>query len=232
MPRRDDVFQNNDYYHIYNKTIDRRNVFATDMIAREFITTFLYYRSIKSHLRYSKYKLLDSSLQDNLWRQVICKKYFRVQIVAYCIMPNHYHFLIKQVRDNGIVTFMANILNSITRYFNILNKRRGPIFLTQFKSKKIYTEEQLVYVSRYIHTNPFASSLVDRIEDVFTYPYSSFLSYIKRRSEQISSEVVMQYFGNKIQNYKNFVINNADEQKEIEYIKYTDKWSKWLYCLY
>lgn len=226
MPRREDVFQNNDYYHIYNKTIDKRNVFELDMVAREFISTFLYYRSTRSHLRYSRSKLLDASLQDDLWRQVMIEKYFRVQIVAYCIMPNHYHFLVKQVQDSGIITFMANTLNSITRYFNILNKRRGPIFLTQFKSKKIYTEEQLIYVSRYIHTNPFASSLVGRIEDVFTYPYSSFPSYMGGNSDKIYGEIVTQYFGNKIEGYKNFIINNADEQKELEYIKYTDKWSK------
>lgn len=226
MPRRGEAFQNNDYYHVYNKTIDKRNVFESNTVAREFITTFLYYRSTKSRLRYSRYKLLEASLQNDLWRQVMIEKYFRIQIVAYCIMPNHYHFLIKQVQDNGIVIFMAKTLNSITRYFNILNKRRGPIFLTQFRSKKIYTEEQLVYISRYIHTNPFASSLVDQVEDVFTYPHSSFLSYVSGNCDKTYSEVVMQYFGNKIENYKDFVINNADEQKEIEYIKYTDKWSK------
>lgn len=226
MPRREDVFQNNNYYHLYNKTIDKRRIFASDMVAREFITTFLYYRSAKSRLRYSKYKLLTSSLQNALWRQVMVEKNFRVQIVAYCIMPNHYHFLIKQVQDSGIITFMANTLNSITRYFNILNKRRGPVFLTQFKSKKIYTEEQLIYVSRYIHTNPFASSLVDQVEGVFTYPHSSFPSYGGGNADKIYNETVMQYFGNNVESYKDFVINNADEQKEIEYIKYTDKWSK------
>ncbi len=225
MPSRKDNFQNNDYYHIFDKTIDHRNIFASSQIAYEFMRTFLYYRSKKVQLRLSKYKLLDSLKQKEIWSEILLQKDFHVDIVSYCLMPNHYHFLLKQLHHNGIQVFMAKILNSITRYYNILNRRKGPIFLTQFRSKKIYTIEQLIYVSRYIHTNPYADSVVDTIEDIFRYPYSSIKAYLhKGNSEKIAREVALDYFGNDSNKYKKFIIKNADEQKEIEYLKYTEKW--------
>lgn len=225
MPSREDIFQNNNYYHIFDKTIDNREIFALPKLAYEFIRTFIYYRSKKATLRFSKFKSLDLPLQEERQSEIMLKKDFQIGIVSYCLMPNHYHFLLKQLQKNGIRFFMAQILNSFTRYYNILNKRKGPIFLTQFRSKKIYTEEQLIYVSRYIHTNPFASYVVDTIEDIFNYPYSSIKAYLQKENlEKIDREVVLNYFGNNPQKYKEFIIKNADEQKEHKYLKYTEKW--------
>lgn len=225
MPSRKEIFQNNSYYHIFDKTIDDREIFVLPRLACEFIRTFIYYRSKKAVLRFSKFKSLDISLQEKRWNKILLKKDFQVDIVSYCLMPNHYHFLLKQLRKGGIRFFMAQILNSFTRYYNILNKRKGPIFLTQFRSKKIYTEEQLVYVSRYIHTNPFASSVVDTIEEIFNYPYSSIKAYLqKKNNEKIDTGSILNYFRNNPQKYKEFIIKNASEQKEMKYLKYTEKW--------
>lgn len=225
MPIREDIFQNNCYYHIFDKTIENKNVFSSKIIANEFIQTFLYYRSEKAKLRLSKYKLLQPETQENLLKELINRDSFKIDIVSYNLMPNHYHFLIKQLRDRGIITFMANILNSITRYFNILNKRKGPIFLTQFRSKKIYTDEQLVYVSRYIHTNPYADGVVNEIGEIFDYPYSSIKPYLGLRNiEKINTQDVLSYFGNDINRYKDFIIKNADDQKEHKYLQHIGKW--------
>ena len=228
MPLREDVFENNGYYHIFDKTIDDIMVFSSPKIAYEFISTFLYYRSNRASLRYSKYKKLVPTLKRNLERLISYGKYFKVNILAYCIMPNHYHLLLQQTHHGGIQTFMANTLNSITRFYNLLHNRKGPIFLTQFKSKKIHTEEQLVYVSRYIHTNLFASSIVKRKGDIFVYPYSSIHSYLRNSNNQyiITKNKILTYFGNDKETYMDFIIKNADRQKEIEHLKYTKNWLK------
>lgn len=136
MPTREETFQNNCYYHVFDKTIDKIPIFLTDKVACKFINIFLYYRSNKSTIRYSKLKELDEETRKNKLKESLCKKNFQTDIISYCLMPNHYHFILKQLQDNGIKTFMTNISNSITRYFNILNKRKGPIFLTQFRAKK------------------------------------------------------------------------------------------------
>ncbi|MDO8610294.1 MAG: transposase [bacterium] len=225
MPSRKDVFHNNCYYHIFDKTIDHKEIFSLSKFARHFIQTFLYYRSKKSILRFSKMKLLDRYKQNDIWNEIMLQNYFQVDIVSYCLMPNHYHFLLKQLKENGIRIFMSQILNSITRYYNVLNKRKGPVFLTQFRSKKIYTVEQLVYVSRYIHTNPYADSLVGSIEEIFNYSYSSIGSYLTNVNKcKIAIDDVLDYFGNKPEKYKDFIIKNADDQKDFEYLKYSEKW--------
>lgn len=223
MPSRYDVFTNGAFYHIFNKTIENIQIFSTDAIAREFEKTFLYYRSTKIKLRFSLFKKLDYEMQKNAWIKFLFKKDFKVDILSYCLMPNHYHFLLRQVQDKGIQKFMANILNSITRYYNILNDRKGPIFLTQFKSKRIYTEEQLVYVSRYIHTNPYAGSLTNK-NGIFTYPYSSIQSYINGINPyKISTQEVLNYFLNKRDKYRGFILKNAEDQKEKNFVKYTKR---------
>lgn len=77
-------------------------------------------------------------------------------------MPNHYHFLIKQIQENGITEFMHKLDTSYTMYFNLNNKRSGRLFENTFKAKMIDTDEVLLHVSRYIHLNPVIKGLIER----------------------------------------------------------------------
>ncbi len=224
MPSRTDVFYNDGIYHIFDKTIDNIPIFSSDKIANEFIRTFLFYRSVKLPYRFSKFKDLDMKTKKIKWEEIMKREYFKVEILSYCLMPNHYHLLIKQVKEDGIKTFMANILNSITRYYNIFNERKGPVFLTQFKSNQIKSEEQLVYVSRYIHTNPFASSLTD-IKGIFSYPFSSIDVFLEEgnNKNRIYTDSILNYFKNNRKKYANFILKNAEDQKMRHWVKYIDK---------
>lgn len=225
MPSRNDAFGNGGIYHIFDKTIDNILIFSKDKIAYEFINTFLYYRSLFSTYRLSYFKKLDDRSKELKWNKIMYKKYFKVDILSFCLMPNHYHLLLKQLSTNGIKTYMANILNSITRFYNVINNRKGPVFLTQFKSNKVISEEQLVYVSRYIHTNPYAGSLTD-INGIFTYRFSSINAYMENQNNKykIDTNTILNFFNNKRNKYKGFIIKNADEQKAREWVKYTEKW--------
>lgn len=89
-----------------------------------------------------------------------------LEIISYCLMPNHFHLLVKQVIDHGIVKCLNNFSNSYTRYFNIRHDRVGPLFQGRFKAVRIETDEQLLQVSRYIHLNPVASSLIEETKVV------------------------------------------------------------------
>ncbi|MDO8590874.1 MAG: transposase, partial [bacterium] len=98
-----------------------------------------------------------------------------VDITAFCLMPNHFHILLRQVKDNGISRFAKLISDSYTKFFNTAHERVGPLFQGQFKAVHIETEDQLLHLSRYIHLNPLISSIV-REKDFLNYPWSS-LSY-------------------------------------------------------
>lgn len=223
MPSRYDVFYNGGIYHIYDKTLDGRRIFSQDL-CQEFVNTFCYYRSeLSSKLRYSLFKKLPYDIYNSRWEEIFYNKYFIVDILAFCLLPNHYHFLIKQLKDKGVIKFMSNISNSLTRYYNSRNQRKGPIFLPQFRSKRITSQEDLIYVSKYIHTNSYAHAVVKNPEDIFAYPYSSIKSYISSTNTlKINTDKVMYSFGNNAQKYKQFILKNAEDQKMRELVKYTD----------
>ena len=120
---------------------------------------------------------------------------------------------------------MSKIINSITRFYNSKNKRKGPVFLPQFRSRRILSVEQLAYTSRYIHTNVYAHGFVTSQDEIFSYPYSSIGSYLQNENPlKIDTIPVLSYFSNNRERYKKFIINNAEDQKMREIVKYTNRW--------
>ena len=140
-------------------------------------------------------------------------------------MPNHFHLLLKQKKEKGIIRFMSDTVNSVTRFYNILHERKGPIFLPQFKSRQIHTREQLIHVSRYQHLNPYSAGIVKNIEDLLTYPLSSFNEYSDQKFTNLcNAEIVLREFNWNKNKYQDFVFSNAEHQKMLEHVKYVEKW--------
>jgi putative transposase len=140
----------------------------------------------------------------------------RVQIIAYCFMPTHFHFILKQLEDDGISKFLNNTLNSYTRYFNTKYKRKGPLW--QGRSKKILvdSDEQLLHLTRYIHLNPTTSYLVDKPED---WRHSSYNEYINNSETKLKACKYDDILGINIKEYRNFVENTIDYQRDLKRIK-------------
>jgi len=91
-------------------------------------------------------------------------------------MPDHYHFLLKIIKDNSFSKFIGDVENSFTRYFNIKFDWKGPLWQNSFKAVEIRSNEQLLHVSRYIHLNPTTSRLVDSPEDWIFSSYKDFIT--------------------------------------------------------
>jgi putative transposase len=144
-----------------------------------------------------------------------------VDVISYCLLPNHFHLLLKQLTDNGISKFVGNFQNSYTRYFNIRHDLQGALFIPQFKAVLVETEEQLLHLSRYIHLNPYTSALVNPLGKVIDYPYSSFGGVLGKRKDKIitGANVILSHFKNK-NGYKEFTLKQADYQKRLHKIKH------------
>lgn len=142
-----------------------------------------------------------------------------VSILSFCLMPNHFHFLIKQLKDNGIKRFLSNFQNSYTKYFNTKNVRKGSLLLDQFKAVRIETDEQLIHVSRYIHLNPYTAYIVKSLDELENYPWSSFKEFIDGQKDIADIEVVLSYFKN-IKDYKIFMYDQASYQRKLDAIKH------------
>lgn len=226
MPSRRDIFTNGNIYHIFNKTIDHKKIFTQTTNTDRFFDLIRYYRSIKSKLRYSRFKQLPDKLKKRIEEQITFEKYFKIELLAYNLMPNHFHLLVKQIKNGGIVRSITDILNAFTRYFNVKENRLGSLFLTQFKSKVMMSREQLMHTGRYIHINHYSSGIVDSLEDIVDYPYSSLKEYLAPDPNNLcNTELMLAEFNNSREQYKKFILNHADYQKNLEIIKHTIKWS-------
>jgi len=139
-----------------------------------------------------------------------------VEIICYCLMPNHFHFLLKQTTDNGIREFVRKATDSYAKYFNILHDRTGPLFQGNFKAVRIENNNQLLHVSRYIHLNPVTAYLT---EEPSEYRWSSYREYAENISRICSKDIVLSQFRSP-RAYQRFVIDLADYTKKINRIEH------------
>lgn len=207
---RDTQFVNGEYYHVFNRGVDKRKIF---LLYGHYVR---FTRTIKNILN------TGSATERHICNQSLALKY-KVKILNYCLMPNHYHFLIQQIGDQGITVFMHNLNTSYTKYFNLNNKRSGRLFEYTFKAKLIDSDELLLHISRYIHLNPLLNGLAPSLD---LYPWSSYLDYINPiRKTFCDTQNILQNFDNQIEKFREFTesqINYGKLLKEAEYSKDED----------
>ena len=192
--------------------------------ADHFLKLISYYRSEKASISYSDLKRLDKTSSDALLKTTKIKKYFKVNLLIYTLMPNHFHLLIMQNQEGGIIKFYSDIINSLTRSFNLKHDRGGPIFLQNFKSKMIVNDESLTHESRYAHLNPLTGGVVKNLEDLRNYKWSSYGAYIGDIDNDLAdTKPVLELFNFDKKRYRNFVESNAGYQKFLERIKKREK---------
>ena len=134
-----------------------------------------------------------------------------VEIISLCLMPNHYHLTLKQLRENGVSIFMHRIGTSYTGYFNIRQERSGRLFETSFKAVRVESEEQLIHLSRYQHINPHSLDLTPK--ELVNYSWSSLPAYLgKKEPSFVNPEMVLSAF-KKTESYLKFVLGEIAESE-------------------
>lgn len=131
-------------------------------------------------------------------------------------MPNHFHFLIKQLKDNGISSFISQLTNSYTKYFNTKYTRVGALLQGTFKAVHIESDEQLIHLSRYIHLNPIVSGLT---KDLNTYEWSSYLEYMSDMAFYSSPQEILNFFSSP-KKYREFVEAQVEYGTSLEILKH------------
>jgi putative transposase len=215
---RQTVFANNYFYHAFNRGAGRQPTFKTKKDYKRAIITLDYYQYEKPSLRLAKALILSKDEKERFFEN-LKKQPKQAEIISYCLMPNHFHLLLKQKIKNGIPRFLSNFSNSYTRYFNTKRNRVGSLFQGIFKAVRIETDEQLIHVSRYIHLNP-ATSLIIREEELDVYPWSSFPEYLNPKIERICNQREILGFFPYRKAYRKFVYNQIDYAKRLEEIKH------------
>lgn len=209
-----------EYYHLFNRGNAYQPIFLNIRDYRRFLTTLDYYRYFSPPLRLSKYLLMGKEQREKIIASLGQKGDFMVEIICLCLIPNHFHLLLKQSEEKGISRFMSLLQNSYTKYFNVKRKRVGSIFQGQFKAVRVETDEQLIHLSRYIHLNPYSSFLVKSTEELKTYPWSSFSDYLGKNQYSFLKKKLISDFFKSSEDYQKFVFNQADYQRRLGEIKH------------
>ena len=220
-------FTNGGIYHIYNRGVEKRDIFLIVQDYFRFINNLIEFNDTKSVLPSNVRYLIRNPKTITphcLEVQLLNNKSKRgkeplIEILAFCLMPNHYHLLVRQLVDNGIVKFMQKIGTGYTNYFNQKNVRVGPLFQGRFKAVVIDKEEYFKYLPLYIHLNPFdliapewreykLNNPKRMLSFLEKYRWSSYLDYIGKSNFPLVTrrEFLLEVSGG----LKNFKKNTAD----------------------
>src|SRR3989344_5723193 len=148
MERKISLLQNN-YYHVYNRGVDKRKIFNSNSDYHRFLA-LLYVSNSDEKIHISNQKN-NIALADVLSLE---KGKNIVAIGAYCLMPNHFHLLLTPLVEGGISKFMLKLQTGYSMYFNIKNEREGSLFQGTYKATHAQDDEYLKYLYAYIHLNP------------------------------------------------------------------------------
>lgn len=201
-------FEENSFYHIFNRGVEKRKIFLDEQDYKIFLYyLFVYIKPLADVL--AVYPELPLRLQArNLSDEI--------DLVAYCLMPNHFHFLLKQNTKMGFSKLAKQITNAYTEYFNKKYKRTGSLMQGTYKSVKVKSDEQLLHLSRYIHLNPIVSSLVKNLDD---YPWSSYKDLVAGDKKSLCKiDILVNLIGStgKYEQFSKDQIHYAKELKKVE----------------
>ena len=178
------MYVENGIYHVYNRGCNKDNIFFSD-------DNYLY--------------LLEKLKEE--------KDKHEIEVIAYCLMPNHYHLLLMQKSDKPISRFIQKVFNGYVQAINKQQNRSGTLFEGRSKSILVDDEIYLMHLIRYIHINPVMANLVLKPEQ---WQFSNYLEWIGKRNGSLFSEEVFDNLFDSHKHYQDFVENYVDDLKIVK----------------
>lgn len=201
MPSRNTVkeYEERAYYHVYNRGVEKRVIFLDDQDYTVFLGLIKKYLAGEEAARKNRhpYSRLDKE----------------VRLVAYCLMPNHFHLLLYQDTPEGITKLIRRLATGYAMYFNNRYQRVGSLFQGKFKAARINSDSYLHHISRYIHLNPV---------DYKSWQYSSFPYFAGKKDapKWLCPSDVLELFAGNQQEYCDFVAQYEDSARELAVLKW------------
>lgn len=196
-----DPFENGEYYHIYNRGTDKRNIFDASYDVERFLKSMEFFNSVDPivSLYHLEFEEIQVEKRDKL-----------VEIIAYCLNPNHYHLILKQLVDNGIPEFMKRLNGGYTSYFNFKNDRAGSLFQGTYKSKHARTNDYLLRLSAYVNLNDKVHQLRGLTPQLIR---SSFEEYTTGIKMLCNTDVILSQFPTRGA-YKTFALEALEQMQQ------------------
>jgi hypothetical protein len=219
VPRRSLNFENEKFYHIFDKGKSDAVVFREKEDYIRALKTLAFYQFYSPDIKLSRLLSMTNESQSEYFEKLKERADRLVEIISFCLVPKSLNLLLLQKKEGGISSFLSQFLNSYTRYFNSKSKRKGPLFIDSFKAKPVEAEK-LSLVSRHIHLKPFRQSVVSDISELSDYSWSSFWEFTHPEYGALSrKEYILALFDGKEGKYKEFVENVEDYKNSVSEIK-------------
>lgn len=220
------LYVENSFYHIYNRGVEKRTIFQDEqdyLVLLHYLKIYLSSPDLLLPYKGDSFVFVKPPRQRplNNFHQ-------KIFLAAYCLMPNHFHLLIKQKPSDGIDKFMHSLGTKYVQYFNKRHQRVGPLFQNTYKAILIETDEQLLHLSRYIHLNPIKDSnkevsLQRSLQRSLLNSYSSYADYLgKRKTKWLQPDEILSFFKTSqktslkdILSYQSFVEDYQQSSEEI-----------------
>lgn len=210
MPARNSSkeYLENGYYHIYNRGVEKRKIFLDLQDYNVFLSYLKAYLLPKEETTLQK-ELIKTDLDPHERARIhkllrLNNFHNKIELIAYCLMPNHFHFLVKQTDADIIDAFMNSFATRYTMYFNRKYQRVGSLYQGVYKAVLITTDEQLLHLTRYIHQQ----AMRENKEQPSSYP-----EYLQlKKTSWVKPEEIMAFFSknNPNMSYESFVIQDDD----------------------
>jgi putative transposase len=181
MSKQRPEFTQDSFYHIFNRGAHKQKIF-------------------KEH---SNYLFVLQNLKKY-------SKEFELTIIAYCLMPNHYHLLVQQNGEFPAGFLPQRVFNSYTKAFNNSYSHSGTLFEGPYRLKIVDEDDYLIHLCKYIHTNPVKAGLVEYPEE---WIYSNYQEFIGLRKGNLINQAFMDNYFQSREDYQNFVMEDLLDQK-------------------
>lgn len=220
MPARNSIKQyiENGYYHIYNRGVEKRQIFLGEQDYGIFLSYLKDYLTPKNEKDLME-RLSDPNLsykeKDKVLKLLRLNNFFdEITLIAYCLMLNHFHFFVKQKKGKSIDKFIQSLATRYTMYFNRKYKRVGSLFQGVYKAVMVTTETQFIYLTKYIHKQSLASQGETLRDQPSSYPEYLGLG----TTSWVHPEEVLGYFSkiNQKLSYKSFV---EEQDEDVGFLK-------------
>jgi putative transposase len=202
MPKRNSIktYAADNYYHVYNRGVNKQDIFL------EPEDRFYFLGLLKRYL--------SSEPETDSHKRQFSKFDSEIELVAFCLMPNHFHMLFYLKQPEGLVHLMRSVMTSYTMYFNKKYHRTGGLYESVFLASRITNDGYLWHVSRYIHLNP-----MDIGQSFREYPYSSINYFISaKQASWLHPEKLVQT-NNEKEQYLEFVSDYKTMHQDMSLLK-------------
>ncbi len=216
MPSKNTIktYVDNGFYHIYNRGVEKRVIFTDKLDESVFLKYLKEYLSPRDNetLVNTINNPSSSAKEKNAALQLLKLNNFsdEIDLLAYCLMNNHFHLLVKQKHSRTMEKFMRSLCTRYVQYFNKRNKGRvGSLFQDTYKAVLVETEQQLLHLSRYIHLNP---ALKGYSLQEFPQPssYPNYLGVIQQ--DWVKPQEILNYFSKSgLNSYPKFVEDSRQD---------------------